>query len=502
MNNNLPVIPLRIENVNPTGALEYFIGSVHWLDALTEPLDQHLERLADNVQRLIGPDARPSVSARAASPIQPSRPRDAEQAVAQFVPVEEAAPVGAPAEPKDSPKPAEKPVLSEASPVLSRAPSAAGPASPTKFAQSVQAQIKLLMERERRMGLVLSLVGTIAILVVIGFIVKRSNDISRPSKAKLEELLEGFDSPNFTLAHTLTGPANSIRSIAFSADGRFLASGSDDDTLRIWSVDSGLQVGAWEIGLGGINPVTSAAFSPDGKMLAFGALDGLRIWSVPTMTQNTDSSIQSVGVNDGKVNSDIVVSVAFSDDGRLVADADVSGKIRIIDINNKREVRSLIGHGNPCPIAFRPGGNVLAFWGANDSADVTDVTTGEVLRVFPYRTPDLQSLAFSPDGKLLAIAAGREIKLWDVTTGRVLSTLAGHAATVKSLAFSPDGASVASGSEDKDVKLWDVATGRELFTLTGHKKGVEAVAFSRDGGAFASASDDETIKLWRVPGQK
>jgi len=108
------------------------------------------------------------------------------------------------------------------------------------------------------------------------------------------------------------------------------------------------------------------------------------------------------------------------------------------------------------------------------------------------------SVAFTPDGKILASTAGNKVKLWDVETGRELRTLTGHTDRVWSLAFSPDGKILASASSDNTVRLWDPATGGELRTLIGHTDVVGSVAFSPDGKSIVSGSNDGTIRVWGV----
>ena len=331
----------------------------------------------------------------------------------------------------------------------------------------------------------------------------------------------------------LTGHTSCINSMAFSPDGRFLASGADDKTIKLWDVGTGQELLTLA---GGKERVCSVAFSPDGGLLISLSADGIHtLWDVRTASMLRPTSgyterVESVAFSpDGRLlaagsenemiilwdietekvlrtltgHTDRVVSVTFSPDGSILASGSWDNTIKLWDVGTGKELRTLSGHtARVRSVAFSPDGKVLAS-GADDKIKLWGVETGEEVRTF---TRSAGSVAFSPDGKTLVSCTSYNIRLWDVITGEELHTLTWYAdidtdlfkSSINSVAFSPDGALLASGACDDTISLWDVSTGRELCTRTGHTDDVTSVAFSPDGSVLASGSWDDTIKLWDV----
>ncbi|KAJ5117635.1 hypothetical protein N7448_011267 [Penicillium atrosanguineum] len=285
----------------------------------------------------------------------------------------------------------------------------------------------------------------------------------------------------------LEGHSATVRSVALAPDGRLLASGSDDLTVRLWDTATGALQQTLE---GHSSYIYSVAFSPDGLRLASGSRDRtVRLWD--TVTGALQQTLKGHSP---------YWSVTFSPDGRLLAAGSLDRTVQLWDTATGALQQTLEGHSAAVrSVAFSPDGQLLASGSDDRTVRLWDTATGAMQQTLDGHSATVLSVAFSPDGRLLASASGskdRTVRLWDTATGALKQTLEGHLATVWSVTFSPDGLRLASGSSDWTVRLWDTATGTLQQTLEGHSAAVRSVAFSPDGQLLASGSDDRTVRLW------
>ncbi len=366
----------------------------------------------------------------------------------------------------------------------------------------------------------------------------------------------------------LSGHEGAVISVAFHPDGNYLASGGADHRVRIWDLATGRQVADFPASTKRVNAL---AFSPDGSRLAIGGLDhSVAIRDTATWR----------GIVDYPGHADSVLYVGFSPDGNVLASASQDATIKVWDPASEPAIRQFRVEGatarrearagdEPSPttgprwvggVAFAPSGGELAAAGTDHTVAVWNVATGRlnrsfrdgwgtcfgvrydpagtrlaaaasdrIIRLWNLRTigdpilvaderEGFSSLAFSPDGHLLATgggdppevvqgpidkqprpeSAGRTIRVWDPATGREIRAMSGHVGSVHAVVFSPDGARLASAGADRIVRIWDPATGRLLSTLEGHTGAIFALAFSPDGEQLASAGADRSIRIWEA----
>ncbi|MDF5727192.1 MAG: NB-ARC domain-containing protein [Rhizonema sp. PD38] len=277
-----------------------------------------------------------------------------------------------------------------------------------------------------------------------------------------------------------------VWSVAFSSDGVTLASGSADRTIRLWSVSSGECVKILQLHK---DAVRSVAFSPNAEKLISASGDRtVRVWDV--------STLKCQNILQGHTNA--VFSVAVNADGQI-ASGSTDQTVKFWNLETGQCLKTLKGYTNSVfSVAFNPDGRKIASGSTDQTVRLWDISTGEYQNLAGHQDW-VYSVTFHPDGHLVASSSvDQTIRLWSVSTGHCLNILQGHTDWVLSVAFSPAGEILASGSDDRTIRLWSVSTGQCLNTFNGHSNWVWCVTFSPQGHTLASSSEDQTIRLWSV----
>jgi WD40 repeat protein len=284
----------------------------------------------------------------------------------------------------------------------------------------------------------------------------------------------------------LRGHLQPVLGVCFSPDGTRLATGSWDSTARLWDARTGAVLLELK---GHTNQVCGVAFSPDGSRLATGSRDRtIRLWDARTGAVLLELKGHTGGVE----------GVAFSPDGTRLASASDDLTARVWEVGGGAALLELKGHTNPVrSVCFNPDGTRLATASWDTTARLWDARTGASLLEFKGHTGGLDSVCFGPDGTRLATASlDTTARLWDVRTGTTLLELKGHTGIVAGVAFSPDGARLATASHDKTARVWDARRAGGILELKGHAEWVSCITFSPDGTRVATGSADNTARLW------
>lgn len=364
----------------------------------------------------------------------------------------------------------------------------------------------------------------------------QSLDVEPSNPASLDAASDSSHLPG-TCLNTLRGHAHRVWTIAFSPDGQLLASGSDDQTVRLWNVQDGACLTVLQGHTGG---VTSVRFSPNGQLLASTGEDAsIRLWSVAHKTclkilqghtrwvrsvvfapqrdaNSPDGQILVSGSEDRTIrlwqvetgtcfktlqgHTGWVTSLSFSPNGQTLASGSEDGSVRLWRMQDGTCFKLMQGHSSCVwQVAFNPNGQTLASGSADRSTRLWNVQDGTCLKTFQGQTSGITSIGFSPDGSTVASGSyDALVRVWDMQQETGSRDLPGHTNWIWSVSFCPNGQILASASNDQTVRLWNVRDGSCLRTLRGHTGWVLSVAFSPDGQTLASSSNDQTVRLWDV----
>lgn len=316
---------------------------------------------------------------------------------------------------------------------------------------------------------------------------KGSQAEGNPSDTRLSPRQEqpGQQWAGYARKATLAGHTSGVLCVAFRPDGKRIASGGCDKTIKVWDAQTGEEV----LSIQDTGEVMSVWFSPDGQHILAGSTEStLKVWDA-----QTGRPILSLAGHRG-----IVTSACYSPDGRRIVSGSSDNLVKVWDALTGRHLLSLEGHTRQVTrVAFSPDGKRILSGSYDKTVKVWDSETCTEILSLDGHSSWVTDVSFSPDGKyILSASSDKTLKVWDAQTGADIHTLKGHTRMVSSGSFSPDGKYVLSASHDTTLMVWDVTTGQNLAKLTGHDNEVNAVRFSPDGKRILSASWDKTLGIW------
>ena len=309
--------------------------------------------------------------------------------------------------------------------------------------------------------------------------------------------------PAETILATYRGHSRLVLAVVWSPDGRYIASGSFDGTMQVWSPVDGVTSSMFTY-RNSAKPYAWAwtlAWSPDGTYIASGSDDKtVQVWQVEDSTATTFKHVLTY-----RGHTNWVSAVAWSPDGKRIASGSDDRTVHVWDM--EKHVGVYRGHSRWVnTLAWSPDGKYIASGGNDGTVRVWDTVTLHTVLIYRGHAFGVNALAWSPHGARIASCSGdNAVRVWDVATGNTDLIYHGHTGCVNAVAWSPDGTRIASAGKDKTVQVWDATggdgvtiRGNSKFTYRGHAGWVYALAWSPDGTRIASGGNDKTVQVWQA----
>ncbi len=302
---------------------------------------------------------------------------------------------------------------------------------------------------------------------------------------------------------TYKGHFDRIHALAWSPDGKRLASSSLDETIQVWNASNGETVATHhEQPLS----VQAISWSPDGYTLAMtGDLqsDTVEFWSLTEELSTSGNSPLMARPSPQEPYSghkDLIQAISWSPNGEMIASSGEDKTVHVWRPSTARKLYIYHGHSQSIQaLGWSPDSKRVASAGEDAALQIWDATNGGHLTVCYGHTKRITTLSWSPDGKFIATASeDHHVKIWHAVSGLLTHTYQGHQELVTSVCWSPDSRLVASASLDKTIHVWEAQKGKLLFTYRNHAAPVFCVAWSPDGTRLASGGNDLTVQIWQA----
>ncbi len=296
--------------------------------------------------------------------------------------------------------------------------------------------------------------------------------------------IEGEEEPVWD--NMFRGHTGYVRSVTVTPDSRFAISGSSDNTLKVWDLETGVEVRTLQGHTGYVYAVT---VTPDSRFAISGSSDNtLKVWDLET----------GVEVRTLQGHTYWIRSVTVTPDSRFAISGSSDNTLKVWDLETGVEVRTLQGHtGYVYAVTVTPDSRFAISGSYDKTLKVWDLETGVEVRTLQGHTHWVNAVTVTPDSRFaISGSSDKTLKVWDLETGVEVRTLQGHTGSVWSVTVTPDSRFAISGSYDKTLKVWDLETGKYIASLEKHTGEVLGVALTPDGRRAVSASADKTVRVW------
>lgn len=297
-------------------------------------------------------------------------------------------------------------------------------------------------------------------------------------------------SQKVSLSKTLTGDSNIDNSVAIAPDGKTLASGGGDGTIRLWDLKTGELRKTFK---GHKSAVYGIYLSPDGQTLASGSADeSIKLWNL-----QTGELIHTLSGRSKEISA-----ITMTPDSHTLVSGDRVGNIEFWNLKTGERLNSFAAHEIlVTSLAMTPDGQTVVSSSQDNTIKLWDVKTGQLIRTLTDAdSHHFFSVAISPNGQQIASGSwDGGIRLWDLKTGKLSQILKASSAPIDTVVFKPNGQTIVSGSTDGAIRMWDVKTNKLRRTLAGHSQAVNSMVMTPDGEMMVSSGKDKAIKIWRSP---